>query len=277
MGELNRTLIGKTYPAKTYPVTGEATAKYALATNDQNPAYLDEARAGGIIAPPLFAVAPAFEFLVGALTDPELQLPLDRVLHGEQDMYFTSPIRPGDVLITEGRVAGMEERSTGETLDIEVLSKTESGEERLKQILTVFVRDPNRKGAVAGAAPADRGAPAAESVMKVTEDQSFRYADASGDHNPPHVDDDFAKAIGYKGVFLQGLCTMAFTSQAAIQELAGGDPARLKRLKVRFSKVVYPGDVLTTSFWSIGDGAYEFETRNQDGVLVIKEGIAEIA
>ena len=101
-------------------------------------------------------------------------------------------------------------------------------------------------------------------------------ADASGDRNPPHVDENFARAIGYKGVFLQGLCTMAFASQAAIRSLASNDPRRLRRLKVRFSKIVFPGDELTTLFWSAGDGTYSFETQNQNGDLVIRDGLAEI-
>jgi acyl dehydratase len=74
---------------------------------------------------------------------------------------------------------------------------------------------------------------------------------------------------------------MAFTSWAAIENLAGGDPTRLKRLAVRFSKPVLPGQEITTRFWRAGarDGvvAYAYETSNPDDDLVIKDGVAEIA
>ncbi len=276
MGALKRELVGKTYPAQTYTVTAEATKRYALATNDPNPWYLDESRPGGIVAPPLFAVVPAYSFLTTVLTDPGLQLPLDRVLHGEQDMYFFSPIRPGDVLVSSGRVAAVEERSTGETLTVEVVSLTEAGEERVRQLLTAFIRDPSRRGG-GREQVADRGAPVAQAVMQVTEDQPYRYAEASGDYNPPHVNEEFAKMIGFRTVILQGLCTMAFAAKAVVDELCRGDPTRLRRLKVRFSKVVYPGDVLTTRIWEEAAGRYALETTNQDGGLVIRDGVVEIA
>jgi acyl dehydratase len=74
---------------------------------------------------------------------------------------------------------------------------------------------------------------------------------------------------------------MAFTSWAAIGELAAGEPKLLKRLAVRFSKPVLPGETMTTRFWTVGerDGktVYAFESTNPAGDAVIKDGVAEIA
>ena len=74
---------------------------------------------------------------------------------------------------------------------------------------------------------------------------------------------------------------MAFTSWAAILNLADGDPRRLRRLAVRFSKPVLPGETVTTRFWNCGadggTGAYAYETTNPAGDAVIKDGVAEIA
>ena len=275
MGDLNREYVGKSYPPKTFTVEAERTIAYALATNDENPWYVDRSREGGIIAPPLFAVAPAGELLIESLTDMQLGVPLDRTLHGEQDMYFISPIRPGDKLVTEAKILDMTDTSTGETMTTEVVTKTEGGELRCRSLAIAYVRHPEKKKNSQPEPEVDRGASLVEQSMKVTDDQPLRYAEASGDHNPPHVNEDFAKAIGFRTVILQGLCTMAFTSMAVIDALCAGNPTRLKRLKVRFSKVVYPGDVLTTSIWTQG-GNYTFQTANQDGVLVIKDGVAEI-
>jgi len=274
MGDLNREYVGKVYPPKTFAVEAERTMAYAFATNDENPAYIDGSRDGGIIAPPLFAVTPAGELLIESLTDMQLGVPLDRTLHGEQDMYFVSPIRPGDKLVTEARILDMSDTSTGETMTTEVVTKTEEGDLRCRSLAIAYIRHPEKKKNRQPEPEVDKGTPLAEQPMKVTDDQPARYAEASGDHNPPHVSEDFAKAIGFRTVILQGLCTMAFTSKAVIDELCAGDPTKLKRLKVRFSKVVYPGDVLTTSIWQ-QDGHYAFQTANQDGVLVIKDGIAE--
>jgi acyl dehydratase len=74
---------------------------------------------------------------------------------------------------------------------------------------------------------------------------------------------------------------MAFTSWAAVQAVCAGDPTRLRRLAVRFSRPVLPGQQITTTFWAAGeadgDQVFGFETRNGDGDVVIKDGLAEVA
>lgn len=66
-------------------------------------------------------------------------------------------------------------------------------------------------------------------------DQTFRYAEASGDTMPIHTDEEFARSVGLRGIIIHGLCTMAFVSRAAIQTACPEDPSRLRRLAVRFS------------------------------------------
>jgi acyl dehydratase len=115
----------------------------------------------------------------------------------------------------------------------------------------------------------------------VDEDQTYRYAEASGDHNPIHIDPEFARnAAGLPGIILHGMATMAFASKAVLDNVAGADPARLRRIKVRFSKPVFPGDTLTTRGWveSTEDGVttYGFETLNGRGSAVLRNGIAEV-
>jgi len=140
-----------------------------------------------------------------------------------------------------------------------------------------FVRAEGKKTKAAPKAEPDRGVPAFSQVMQVTDDQPLRYAKASADNNPIHVDASAAKAAGHPNIILQGLCTMAFTGQAVIANLAGGDPLKLRRIAVRFSKPVLPCDKLTTNIWK-GEGPnnYLFETRNQEGAPVIKNGEAEV-
>ena len=73
---------------------------------------------------------------------------------------------------------------------------------------------------------------------------------------------------------------MSFASKAIVDKLAGGDPARLRRLAVRFSKPVLMGDVLTTEGWVLdekeGVKVFGFHVVNQEGVEVITGGLAEI-
>src|SRR5947199_134569 len=102
---------------------------------------------------------------------------------------------------------------------------------------------------------------------------------AAGDMIPSHLDDDVAKGVGLPGIIVHGLCTMAICSQAVVKTVADDDPSRLKRLAVRFSKPVFPGNDVVTTIYEVGDDngrrVYAFEATS-NGDVVIKDGRAEI-
>ena len=114
---------------------------------------------------------------------------------------------------------------------------------------------------------------------KVPMDEGVRYAEASGDWNPLHQDDDFARAVGFNGRIVHGLYTYAFCGKLFTDWAK--DPMRLKRLKVRFSDPLYPGDRLTvraTVNKRERDMIYfDFEAENQEGSKVITKGGAEVS
>ena len=113
------------------------------------------------------------------------------------------------------------------------------------------------------------------------DDQTTRYAEASGDHNPIHLDENVAKMAGLPGIINHGMCTMAIAVKGAVNGLAGGTPERIKRAAVRFSRPVFPGQEITTTFWKVteedGIATYGFETYNPAGTQVIKDGVVEVA
>jgi acyl dehydratase len=120
-----------------------------------------------------------------------------------------------------------------------------------------------------------------EETTKVDDDQTFRYADASGDRNPIHLDEDVAKAAGLRGIILHGMCTMAIAVKAAVNGPGAGDPTRIRSVSVRFSRPVLPGGELTTRLWELKRSSdsttYGFETYSAPGKPVIKEGRVEVA
>src|SRR5439155_17381990 len=73
-----------------------------------------------------------------------------------------------------------------------------------------------------------------------------RYAGASGDFNPIHIDPEFARAVGLPGNIRHGLYTMAQVARAAVQA-AGGDPRSLKRLSVQFRGMGFPEQEITVT------------------------------
>lgn len=84
--------------------------------------------------------------------------------------------------------------------------------------------------------------------LKVTPDKYLphRYAGASGDFNPIHIDPEFAKQVGLPGNILHGLWMMAQVARAHT-EAAGGDPRSLKRLSVQFRGMGFPERELRVS------------------------------
>jgi acyl dehydratase len=84
--------------------------------------------------------------------------------------------------------------------------------------------------------------------LKVTPDKylPYRYAGASGDFNPIHIDPEFAKSVGLPGNILHGLYGMALVAQAAVRSV-DGDPRSLKRLSVQFRGMGFPEQEITVS------------------------------
>ncbi|OBJ98241.1 MaoC/PaaZ C-terminal domain-containing protein [Mycolicibacterium fortuitum] len=265
-----------------FEVTRERLAEYAAATNDPIPAHRS-----GEVAPPVFAIVPVFEALLVPAVD---VLPVElipRVVHGEQDFHFHRPIRPGDKLVSRGKMIGYEGLENGTRAAIYLECRTDEGELVNEQYVTTFVRGFDSGKAMGELSPAHRfdeglraSAPVATVSQHVDADQTFRYSPAAGDPMPIHLDEEVARDAGLPGIIAHGLCTMAFTSWAVLTEVAGSDVNRLKRFAVRFSKMVLPGDDLETRIWRRGSAngvtTYAFETaRGSD--LVITDGLAEIA
>jgi acyl dehydratase len=116
--------------------------------------------------------------------------------------------------------------------------------------------------------------------LEVTPDKYLphRYAGASGDFNPIHIDQEFAREVGLPSNILHGLYSMAQVARACT-EAAGGDPRSLRRLSVQFRGMGFPEQQITVA-------GQERESRDgtvivdlhaeQGGKKIIKNGEAEL-
>lgn len=275
--------IGTAGEPVEFEVERERISAYAAATNDTVAAH-----AAGHIAPPVFAIVPAFQAAGMASMQVIPGELIGAILHGEQDFHFQRPIEPGMRLSTVATPIGMRQRSSGVTVITRAETREARGSLIVEQFMTTFVRGAQGVADIGEEAPAhafdeslrDRD-PDAEVVQAFDADQTFRYAEASGDPMQIHLDEEFAKAVGLPGIIIHGLCTMAFTSVAAIESFTPDDPTRLKRLAVRFASIALPEQTITTRIWAAGRSgdrtAYAFETSSDAGAVVIKDGLAEIA
>jgi acyl dehydratase len=115
--------------------------------------------------------------------------------------------------------------------------------------------------------------------VRVTPDKylTARYAGASGDFNPIHIDEEFARAVGLPGRILHGLWTMAQVARA--QTEAAGGPEHLKRLSVQFRGMGLPEQevVVTGTVREAGGGRVVIDTvAEQAGKQIIRNAEAEL-
>jgi acyl dehydratase len=114
--------------------------------------------------------------------------------------------------------------------------------------------------------------------VRVTPDKylTVRYAGASGDFNPIHIDEEFAKAVGLPGRILHGLWTMAQVARAHTE--AAGGPEKLKRLTVQFRGMGVPEqEIVVTGTVKQADDRVVTETvAEQAGKRIIRNAEAEL-
>ena len=108
-------------------------------------------------------------------------------------------------------------------------------------------------------------------VEDLTRTQIVQYAGASGDFNPVHTDEVFAREVaGYPTIFAHGMLTMGMTGRMLTDYVGDG---RLTKFGARFTSQVWPGDTLdaTLTVTAVGDGLVELavSTVNQDSVEVL--------
>lgn len=114
-----------------------------------------------------------------------------------------------------------------------------------------------------------------------TRAQIKAYADAAGDQNPIHQDDAVARAVGLPGVISHGMLNYGLLSRALTDWL--GDPARLRRLTVRFSNMVVPGDTVhcrgrvKSVDAAAGRAVLDVWMENQEGQKVLSHAEAEVS
>ena len=108
--------------------------------------------------------------------------------------------------------------------------------------------------------------------MHIAPDQASLYR-LCGDLNPLHIDPGFAQAVGFERPILHGLCTYGIAGRALMALFCEHDPRRVKRLDVRFSKPVFPGESLRTEAWRLDVHSVAFRcTVPARGVTVIDNG-----
>lgn len=197
------------------------------------------------------------------------------LVHGEQAIELAGPLPVEGAVRATSRIAAIHDKGSGALVVIESSAvDAETDEPLFKSRTGLFIRGEGGFGGDRGPSGARNQPPERDPdhvVRYATRtDQALLYR-LSGDRNPLHSDPAFAKRAGFDRPILHGLCTYGFTARALLHTLCGSDPARFTSMEARFSRPVFPGDMLTISMWVDG-GEAVFRTETEPGTVVLDGG-----
>jgi acyl dehydratase len=206
--------------------------------------------------------------------NPELGIDWVKLVHSAQAAEFKAPLPPRGTMIGSARVASLHDRGPDRGAVI-VVERTirDAHTDNVCCVLrqTLLARGNGGFGGEPPPPDPTNGTPArapdAKILMPVSRRAALIYR-LSGDWNPLHADPEVARAAGFPRPILHGLASYGMAGVAICRAL--GLPAEsLKALSLRFSNVVFPGDVLDFSIWQDKDTAI-FEAHVENRVVLSK-------
>ncbi len=281
---------GQVIAERTVEISARMSMAFAAAIGAVEEIYLDDAREGGIVAPPPFCVClewpimfdPHCRTLTGT-SDEEAW----GGLHVLQDSTFHRPIRPGDRLRTVGRITHVRGTRAG-ALTVTKLTTTDahSGKPVVTSWLhTIFkglyVDGGDRPGET-GAALKKLEAPASRADRReqihLPRTLPHAYTECTGIWNPIHTERKVAQRKGLPDIIVHGTCTWAIAAMQTIR-YAGGDPNRLQRFAARFEAMVIPGTdiVIDLTRDPANADTIQVAVENAGGQIAMADGIAEFS
>jgi acyl dehydratase len=290
--EISSDFVGTALKPYQTTVQWRDTMNYAAAIRDGNPRYLDDERPGGVIGPPMFAVAATWpiienlrEFIESEDFPQEILLTL---VHYTEHIQFHRPLTPGQVLTIRGRVAAILPHRAG----TQIVTCFEARDQHDQPVFT-----EHNGGMLRGVQTKDgsRGAEGLPLVPDMQPEAGLRWEQSisidpllpfiyDGCTNivfPIHTSKKFAHQVGLPGIILQGTATLALAVSELMKREADGNPRKLKEIHCRFSGMVLPGSEIRLQAYGSKAGGQAghlfFDVINADGEKAISHGYALLA
>lgn len=207
----------------------------------------------GTVAPPAYATIASLSSH-GSLLNHLLQRgSLVASVHYQHALWVDDPIRVGDTVTSRAEVVEVRSGPFGTSLSMRVDVMGADGalvQHGYHRVMLRQIRTGAKAGEVRVDAPFDRRAPKrplGSVVVPVPDDLSQRYAVVSGDYLPLHTDLDFARASGFDGLVVHGVCTLAICAQVVVDLLVAGDHGALRATAVSFARPVICGTPIEVS------------------------------
>ncbi|BCS21701.1 uncharacterized protein APUU_22133S [Aspergillus puulaauensis] len=204
-------------------------------------------------------------------------------VHAEHYLEMKQPLPTSGTLVSEARIIDVVDRRSGVAVIVGITTKeAKAGSDICYNEWTSFLMKmptdgawkPSRLNARSGSS-----LPARECDTSVdhqtTSEQGALYRAATGEWNPMHIDPGHGRRAGFAGPILSGTCTVGVGVRHVVDTF-GGDSSRLKSVRLRLSKPVFPGELIRTQMWEEDDGTrIVYQQVAEDGRVVISQ--AEIA
>ncbi len=225
---------------------------------------------------PSFGVIPTFGSMGGLGSVPGLEFNFAMLLHGEQDLEVHAPIPPEARITNKAKIAEIWDKGKAALVVLQVDTRDEAGKPLFTNRFSLFLRGEGgfggESGPKAGNVAPDR-APDGVIERKSLPQQALIYR-LSGDKNPLHADPEFAKMAGFDTPITHGLCSYGIVCKAIVDEVLGGDVAKLARYSARFAGVAFPGETYVVSYWKEGDSIlFEAKSKERDAKIITNAAI----
>lgn len=214
--------------------------------------------------------------------DPAMGADWKKILHGEQSITLHHPLPVSGEIIGTNRIAALFDKGADKGAIALVERTIEDGAGNLlaTSTATTFLRGDGGFGGSSEGAPIPHSVPddrPADMVatLATAANLAMIYR-LSGDLNPLHIDPAVAQAGGFERPILHGLATYGVAGRALLAALMDNDPTRMKRMDVRFSRPVYPGETIRTEIWHEGAGRAAFRAYSVEReTMVLNNGLVE--
>ena len=279
--------VGQVFGDRIVEITPRMTMAYAVSIGATEDIYLDDAREGGIVAPPPFCVCLEWPLLFDERCRKLTGTSDDEAwggLHVQQDTRFHRLIRPGDRVRTVARFTQIRSTRAGALAVAKMLTNdASSGDAVATSFIHILFKGLYVDGGdkSVDSSPAlkthDEGtAGAHRETVFIPRTLPHAYTECSGIWNPIHTERRVALRKGSPDIIVHGTCTWAIAALHSLR-YAGAGPERLKRFGARFEAMVVPGHDIELGFTRLpGDEeSHAVTVKNVQGAPALADGIAE--
>jgi acyl dehydratase len=200
------------------------------------------------------------------------------LLHAEQSLRVHKPLPVEGTVRSETTIDEIYDKGAAKGAIMYMTRKlfdAASGELLITMGTVSFLRGDGGFGGKSEGAPKPRPVPSDRppdlvTTLPVALNQALIYR-LAGDYNPLHIDPEVARSAGFDRPILHGLAAYGMVGRALIKVLCEDDPARLRRLDVRFTSPVYPGEPLHVEIWKLGSGDAAFRLVATERKVVVED------